>query len=162
MEEIPRRPVLQALAAAGAGTAFTSTASATEQSETSSDFHQSFDRPDISVVNNSSETSQISLALETESGESVFDVEETLSGVGALAASNSLETADPKEFTTKLDFPERVQTAFEGENLPLQVTVDGERETEVTVGFGTNGFPEYGTVHVDVRDEQVKTEYSEV
>jgi hypothetical protein len=161
MSELPRRSILQALAAASVGAVLTDPAFAAGESTDDEDFHASFVRPNVSIVNNSSDEARVSLTLRTPRGEPVVGVEERLAGVPALAAAGRAEAVDRSEFALDFDFPAAIQSTFEGETLDVEITVDGEVET-TTVGFGKRGFPEYGTLHVDVRDERVRTGFSVV
>lgn len=143
------------MATTSIATGFVTPASAIGSTGSESDFHSSYDRPGITVVNNSSDSRDVSIVLRTAGGSRLFEERTTLSSV-QIGADRS--TRD--QFRSSFDVPVPSLENAEDEQVMLQAIVDGETRRELPVDFGPDGLGQHENINVDVRDERVKVTYS--
>lgn len=162
MISLKRRRILETIAAAGLGSSIVKPAFADEREGKRSLPRPSYDRPNVTIINNSGWDEHVSVALRKPGSGTVFRSQREIPGFGKYTTSHEGMPPTYGQFRTDLDFPGRIQQKFKDERLLFQLQVGGKVTREFPIRFGGNGFPEYATLSVDLRDDGQNVGYSVV
>lgn len=150
MQEMSKRHVLKTLAALSAGASAGGVGAATDRPTDERAINRLHgNRPDFTILNNRGRTEDVTVSLLDQRNETVFSAQRDVT----TAESN----VDDLPFRTTLDLPK-----LTGGDLRFQLKVDGEVRSEFPLGIGESGIPDYGNVHVDLREDREKIGYSVV